>query len=348
MTDSAITNTESAGSPDVDASDAGGTSPTGRSLFWPALIGFGFVVLGLLIPIPFHGREAAAIGDLAHAPLFGSVTLAVLFLWHRVSPLHSFGRQWLGRIALVALCVFIAGILAEFGQMLTGRSPARHDVVANGMGVIAAVLICIALLNRKYQRHGPALTRLTFLSAIIVVATAWSIPMRILYDVVSVQTSFPLISSFESSLEPTRWYLDDSSISFVDEHVTDGERAMRWMVEDAEHPAVTLLELPQDWSNAQTFELDVTLSPEFQGEATLFIKVMDQDHADYHEDVCRKEFRLLPGQSRHLTIDRNEMIHGPDTRELDLSRIKFVSLMCYRPGQSTWIDVDFMRVQLPR
>lgn len=345
MTDSAIATKDSdTAKPPVDGDESG--TQNGRSIFWLAAIGFGLAALLLLIPLPFEGREASAIGDLAHTPLFGIITIAVLFLWHRVQPLHSFGRQWLGRIVLVSLCVFILGILVELAQILTGRSAARHDVIANGMGVFASTLICVALLNRKYRRYGRVLTWTTFVSAVVVVAAAWSVPMQLLYDVVSVQTGFPMISSFESSWEPTRWYVDDSSISFVDEHVTEGERAMRWTIDDKEHPAVTLLELPGDWSNVQSFELDVTLSSEFEGDATLFVKVMDQHHADYHEDVCRKEFILAPGQSRHLKIDREEILNGPDTRQLDLSGVKYVSLMCYRPRQSTWIDVDFMQVRL--
>jgi len=41
------------------------------------------VLLAWLVPIPFRGRLPQSLGDLAHAPLFASITLGILWFWHR-------------------------------------------------------------------------------------------------------------------------------------------------------------------------------------------------------------------------------------------------------------------------
>ncbi|TWU03245.1 DUF1109 domain-containing protein [Neorhodopirellula pilleata] len=320
----------------------------GQPIAWLALVGFVLAAAVLLIPIPLQGRVAEAVGDLAHAPLFGGFTVSILLLWHRVRPLHHFGRDWLGRIALVALCVFIAGILVELTQSLTGRKAAFHDVVANGIGILAAASLCIGLLNHLHRpEHRPLTIAMIVLTVVLGVASTVA-PLRILRDVWEVHRAYPVINSFESPNDVKRWYLDDCSVQRVQSNVTEGEYAMRWLIQDAEHPAITLIETASDWSDAASLELDVTLDPSYPEDVSVFVKVIDYEHTDYHHDVCRKEFRIEPGRTQHLTVSRQEMIEGPDSRKLDLTRIKFVSLVCYRPGKDTWIDVDAIRVELRR
>ncbi|WP_283433350.1 hypothetical protein [Neorhodopirellula lusitana] len=316
----------------------------GRPIAWMALVGFSLAAFMLLVPLPLKSRIGSAIGDLAHAPMFGGIFIAILLLWHRVSPLDQFGRAWLGRIALVTLCVFILGILVELAQTLTGRKAASHDVVANGLGILAAGMLCIAVLNYRYQPRRIWLSGLAALLAIGLVGIALTRPVRIIWDVLSVHRAYPSISSFERDWEMTRWHFDDCGGQIVSTHATDGSHAMRWSVRATEHPAATLVETVTDWSDAQSFEVDVTLAPTYPGIGGLYVKVIDHDHADYHEDVCRKQFLLTPGKTQHLVISREEIINGPDTRKLDLSNVKLVSLMLYRPEVPTWIDVDNLRV----
>lgn len=331
--------------PDDDVPGDSSSAEAGKSIAWSALFGFVLAAGALLIPVPLRGRIADAVSDLAHAPLFGGVTVSILLLWYRVRPLNGFGRDWLGRIALVALCVFIVGILVEMLQTLTGRTAALHDVVANGIGILAAASLCIGLLNHLHRPRHRALTVAMIALTVVLACVAMITPIRIIRDVWTVQSSFPVINSFESPMDIARWHFDDCSARRVQSNVTDGQYAMRWLIQDAEHPAITLIETVADWSNASSLELDVTLDPNYSGVATIFVKVIDHAHVDYHHDVCRKKFLIEPGQTQHLSVSREEMVNGPETRKLDMTRIKFVSLTCYRPGQRTWIDVDAIRVE---
>ncbi|EMI55764.1 VanZ family protein [Rhodopirellula sallentina] len=305
-----------------------------------AVIGLLAAVGMLLVPIPFHGRIWAALGDVAHGPLFAVLTIGVLFLWHRFDPLDSFGREWVGRMALVAVCVFLAGVIVEFAQIMTGRSAAMHDAVANGLGVIAGVALYFAALNARYHADRRWVSLTAAGVAMIMIGMALARPVSLLLDIVDVQRSFPLLGSFEREMELTRWYFDDCRCTRTDQNVTDGKHALRILAERAPYPAATLYETVTDWSNVQTLELDVTLSHSYPKPLEFVVKVVDSEHRDWESDTSRKIFRIEPGKTSHLVLNREEIVDGPDERSLDLSHIKFVSLAMVAPEVATFVDVD--------
>ncbi|MEO1527061.1 MAG: hypothetical protein AAFX06_16605, partial [Planctomycetota bacterium] len=51
------------------------------------------VVAALLVPVPYKGRSASTLGDLVHAPLFGSLGLATLWAWKQLSPIQRFDSE---------------------------------------------------------------------------------------------------------------------------------------------------------------------------------------------------------------------------------------------------------------
>ncbi|MBB3207805.1 hypothetical protein FHS27_003632 [Rhodopirellula rubra] len=317
-----------------------------RSIGWMAVFGLLAAVGMLLVPIPFRGRIWAALGDVAHGPLFAAISIVVLFLWHRVNPLDSFGREWMGRMALVAVCVFLAGVLAEFAQMMTGRSAAMHDAVANGLGVISGVAICFAVLNARYHEDRRWISVTATAIAMVMIGIALARPVALLMDIADVRLSYPLMGSFEGDMELTRWYFDDCRCTRTDQNVTHGRSALRILVERAPSPAATLVELVPDWSDVKSLELDVTLARSYPVPLEVILKVVDGDHRNWDTDTSRKTFRLQPGKTSHLVMNRDEIIGGPDGRVLDLAHVKFVSLLMVAPEMATFVDVD--RVQVTR
>ncbi|MCM2372214.1 VanZ family protein [Aporhodopirellula aestuarii] len=311
-----------------------------RSVGLMAFVGLSVAIFMLLVPLPFEGRAGAVLGDVAHAPLFGSITIATLFLWHRLRPLDSFGREWYGRMALVAVCVFLGGILMEFAQTMTGRTAALHDAIANGLGVIAAVAICFALLNLRYHSQRRWVSVIATGVAMSMVGVAMARPVQVGMDIVAAHQAFPMLGSFESEMELTRWYFDDCLAERTDEHTTDGNHSLRILVRRSEHPAATLIETVPDWSDVKTLELDVTLAGSYPTSLEMVLKVMDEDRADYHADTSRKSFALEPGKTTHLVMSREEILTGPDTRNLDLTRIQMVSLQLISPQTSSFVDID--------
>jgi len=330
--------------PDLPSSIESETEQAPRTLGWWPLLGFAIVLGMMLIPIPFKGRAAAAISDLAHAPLFACVTIALLFFWYRWQPLDQFDRDWTKRFVLVGVWVFLVGVAIEFAQMVTGRSAAIHDAIANGLGIMAAIAVSFALLNWRYRGDQGWLSVLAVGVAIVTFGSALVMPVRIGLDILAVQRAFPLIASFESKMELTRWYFDHCHGESTDQNVTHRDHAMRILVERAPHPAATLIETVSDWSDVATLELDVTLAQSYPAEMEMIVKLIDEDHANYDTDTAQKTFRLKPGETTHLVFTREEMVNGPEQRPLDMTRIKLVSLLMNTPKVESYVDIDHVRV----
>src|SRR6056297_892652 len=136
----------------TNRSQPGSQNDSAANWFLLAAAILGLVVMGLLFPMPFHGRTATAVGDLVHAPLFGSLALGWLWGWQCLRPLEPRAaspstppatgpllRGLLVRGLLVWIALSGFGAVMEVAQDGMGRSMSRHDAIANALGALAAI-----------------------------------------------------------------------------------------------------------------------------------------------------------------------------------------------------------------
>ncbi len=312
---------------------------------------FGTVVFGLLVPIPFVSSVAGAVADLFHTPLFGGVTLVVFRALDRWMPLPAFGRADRIRCALVVSGLFGFGVMMEVVQGWAGRSATVHDAVANGLGTLAGLAWFI---GRRFRVQGSTVRTAgawwqsvlpwKFLS-LVLLAIAWWNPALVIADFVSGRFRFPLLSSFETETELNRWHFDDCSATLTTVGVTEGARAMKLTFRPVPHPAATLLQVYPDWTGMRALEVDLVLDEGYPGEAVDFVlKVIDQDHVNYDSDTFRYPVRLSPGQPVHVRVGLDQVKQGPESRELDLSRIRFVSVLVLDPTVPATVRIDALRL----
>ncbi|NND99930.1 MAG: hypothetical protein HKN47_21635 [Pirellulaceae bacterium] len=330
----------------------------GTLLLVGGLLVIAAVVL-LLMPVPYQGRIAVAIGDLVHAPLFGSLALSILILWQRYRQGPKTVAQLIRRCVWVAVCVIVFGAAMEVVQRLFGRTGNLHDAVANSLGVIAATLLYVSFSLRRLgmtrsvsQPSGSAadyrLTRLVLpvISLFLIGLACWR-PFVMLRDAVAVYQGFPTLSSFGSAAELDRWYFRECRGELSEQNATDGRFAMEVHYQKSAGPSVTLVELNPDWSAMKTLEMDVTLNSDYpESEAVFFVSVLDRHHADFDTDLWRRQWSLRPGQTEHLRITRDEIIAGPASRKMDLSKIRFVDLSLSRPVVATKVHIDAVKLTL--
>ncbi|MCG8651255.1 MAG: hypothetical protein MI861_15560 [Pirellulales bacterium] len=315
-------------------------------LLWPLLV-LTLALTGLLIPIPYTGRAAVALGDLAHAPLFGGLALGILYLLEQVRPLPKTLFASLRRGVMVFLAMFTFGVGTEFLQRVLGRDAALRDAVANGLGIVAAVLWYWSLQVRRDFRDQRLIPRMLWLTCGILLSLAWWSPLRTLSDVAAMRLNFPLLASFESKTELRRFYFRQCDAVLTKRDATLGTYSMEVTYQAAPFPAATLGELVSDWSAMQTLELDVTLDETYSGDALQFmVKVLDQHHRrGDHTDTYRGQWELHPGETRHLCITRDQLLEGPDDRSLDLTKIQFVDLIVIDPGETAKLRIDALRLE---
>ncbi|WP_168566780.1 VanZ family protein [Crateriforma spongiae] len=303
-------------------------------------------VVGLLLmPVPMDSRASSALGDLVHAPLFGGLALGTLVFLGRLWPIHDRSQHVWIRLLIVATAWFLFGATMEVVQQWAGRTGRLHDALANGWGIVAGCSLYVLLRQWNHPNRRRWMVGCLGLS-VFAMFLAWKDPVAELLDFARVRTQFPLLASFESPRGLARWHCDDCRVEHSTRGVTDGQQSMKVVFSVSPHPAATLIDVPTDWSGFDTLELDVLVDDESASESFDFVlKVIDQHHADYHADTFRRTWRLTRGQQTHLVIHRDEVIAGPDDRDLDASRIKFLSLQVLQPDQPTVLYVDRIGLQ---
>lgn len=311
-----------------------------KRIFLSGVVLFALVVTALLVPVPFKGRSASALGDLVHAPLFGSLALATLWAWQRWRPLEQsdskLGRRLVFRGTVVWVSLSMFGLAMEVLQSLSGgRSGTLHDTVANSLGIAAAV--CAYAGSWFLSKRRRAAGSVFLAAAVTLLGIGWYRPVRMLWDVMQVPRRFPLLASFESEIEFQRWYPRKSELTLSREHVSDGRRSLRVRFEPEEFTAITLFELPNDWSQAETLQVDVTLeNSDDLKEVSLFIQI-----ANERGSVSRlQRFLLRPGKTQRLEWA------GLADEDIDLSEIRYVDLGIQDPTEPVTIFFDRLTLTL--
>lgn len=311
-------------------------------------------ITGLLIPIPFAGLAAKAIGDMAHAPIFGGLALGTLVLLQRFRPLpdpapaegaRSTRFRVLRRCIIVFFAFFFSGIAIEFMQAMSGRTSDVKDVFANSLGILAAILWWDSFFVRRVHAGSKRLVRLLWASSGFLLAMAWWGPMQVLHDVYKIRAEFPLLGSFETDTEFQRWYFRECKRSRSRADATHGRYSMEVTYPPGDSTMVTLVELEQDWSEMKTLEMDMTLDASYPREDLTFtIQVIDEADETEKTGTYRGEWTLAPGKPQHIVISRDDIVALPRDREIDLSKIRYVDLMVLDPQVITKIRFDNLRL----
>lgn len=308
------------------------------------------VLIALLIPVPFLGRIWTAIGDLVHAPMFATLALVWLWIWQRHWPLteatateqssdaakHQ-GRRFARRGLVIWVTLTLFGIVMEGIQGMTGRSAAAHDAIANSLGVLAAITATGALMLVQCNRR--MIAALCGVFSVAMLGLAWTRSALIMADVIAVHHQFPLLASFESQVELTRWDHRESTARRVAQDVTDGRYALEVEFEATSSPVITLADMVPDWRGMAMLELDATLDANSPGrEVMLLIKVIDD--SDDGIGAFGKLVRLERGQPQRIQIPLGEFESEKAGDTMDLRKIIYLDIGPLEPGFAATIRLD--------
>ena len=326
------------------------TGETERQAGQPATVRYALVVLAalafvlmlLLVPVPFHGRAATALGDFVHAPLFASLALGTLWIWQRLRPQESVDLPWM-RCLVVWLVLSVFGLVMEFVQGMMGRTAAWHDVQANSLGAAAALGLVISFRCLKRNQRMQAALATAFSVTLLILA--WMHPFNILRDVMSMQSDFPLLASFETEAELTRWYCHSATVRRVVEGATEGDHALQVTYLPGGYPAITLVDMMRDWSAATAIELDVMLDSEHdQPTVMLMLKVIDLPHQDQNMGAFVKTLELRRGERTRVRLSRDELVAGSLEAgagdSLDLSQIVYLDVALVDAANAVVVTID--------
>ncbi|MFK7819959.1 MAG: VanZ family protein [Planctomycetaceae bacterium] len=266
--------------------------------------------IGLLLiaPIDYPGRLLGVVFDYGHVPAFALLVFAVTRLLCGKSP----SIKTAGTIAIAAT---VFGVGAEFVQQYVGRSAEPGDAFANAIGA------AIGFLAATWNQWRPNQRRLgTALLIIGTIAAVWS-PTWTLIDINRQRNEFPLLGSFESELELSRWHSRRSSRRRSDKHASDGKFCLEWKLRPARYPEVHTRWPFGDWSLYQDLEVDIWND---HSPLPIVVKIEDASHNGQYEDRFQQEI-LLPTGKTTVRVNLNDVRTAPQSRELNMQQIARVA-----------------------
>lgn len=304
----------------------------------------GVLTFALLYPLPPLSRVGRTILDMGHAPAFAAVTIVLFRLACGLRP-----SSGLPTLLVIGAAMAIFGYASEVVQSICGRGYALQDIMADVLGVIAGV--CWVAKNRCTRAGSRVCLALVSVVALLIASTS---PAMIFVDVARQKAALPLLASFESETELSRWVVREGRMSRVSIGTTDGVRALRVDLDAGRYPGVTMIWPESDWSNYDDLVFDVTVPEERNqkaGEAAgrqpppaLILKVEDASHDGSFEDRFHRQLRLTHGLNE-VRVPLTEIEHALSSRRMDLREISIVQLFLSGPTAPHTFFVDHLRLE---
>jgi len=279
------------------------TIPTARLFWW----GFASAALSLflfiLLLVPWNindaGRMIRAWWDFFHAPAF----MVITFLWMSCAHLmatSAAGKNW--PVPVLVTAVF----LVEFLQRFTGREQSVADIAYGWSGcAMGYILFYLAQPSSRY-RMCAGLVWFSILAASI------AYPVRIWLGDQRVLKQFPVLSTFDSSLEITRWTINGCDIKTG----KDG-----WEItinHEAEYPGIFLQDRVSNWSSMTSLCVNVTL--EGNQVLEMWVRVDDLPDNPSYFNRFQKPVMLQPGLNS-VRLDRRVLEVTTGGRRMNLGEI---------------------------
>lgn len=324
---------------------APGGEPLLRIAGWLAVLGVGaaFAAMGgLRTPPTLVGRAAF---DVAHGPWFGLVALVVLGLLRALPrPSPRSGLPAYG--AAFALTVGL-GVLDEWRQVFTQRTPDPGDLLRDALGA-ASFLLLAASLDRELRRR---LARSAGRRALLRLA-AFALFLPVLLPAVDAarayarrNAAFPALLGFDAPWEEAFVRTLDAELARVPPppgwRAQASGRVGRVTFLAERHPQLVVTEPVPDWSGYR--ELRFTVHSPLERPATLRLRVVDETLETWR-DRSDHELRIEPGPNR-IAVPLAAIREGPQDRELDLTGIRRLSLHPVEPEPPFAIHLDDLRLE---
>jgi hypothetical protein len=260
-------------------------------------------------------RSAIALHDFAHVVAFGVVT--VLFAIGLDARSHATIRGRVGATCLAAGAALTLGAIVEVAQAATGLHGDPWDVVRDGGGALSVALILVALGSGIWRR-----LRVALAGAAILVLAAFMYPLfAALHDEARARTQFPVLASFETRSELSRFNFGEGMRPRIVSTTDDKGRAISAIqlnLPPGKYPGFELRYFPRDWRGMRALELMI-VNPESTPTA-IAVRIDDVGYRFHLYDRYNRSFPLSPGLNR-IEIPLSDVAAAPRDRRFDLARV---------------------------
>ncbi len=302
----------------------------------------GLLIIAVLLVLLFiggpghdDGRIVKAIWQSGHFVLFATIVFFIL----QVDFIAK--QKWFHLFVATGIFSSWFGVATEAIQLLVGRDfefvDIGNDIIGGYAGFLATRLV---LLSRQHSSHKKAL-QLTYTLGFILLALLGTRKVTTaLLDNQNIQSSFPVLSDFETEFEMARWDYRSAILSISASPKPNASDSMKVEFQPDRYPDITLKDFIKDWSNYHSIHFSLFNSQSEPIEMEL--KVYDEQHliGGYrYNDRFNRQIVLQPGWNKFSFL-LAAIKQSPKNRQMDLTSISSFSLFMVDLKQDTTIYLD--------
>lgn len=298
------------------------------------MLGIVIACLSFLIftnPDTGGSRILSAVMNCGHFPLFGVIALALFYFYEfgQARYVKNYYRAWSVAAGL--------GLLTEFMQLFDpGRYFELRDLVYDALGALTFLAFSFSF-RLSSERMGRVVRIGTALLCLAATTPIW----LAVTEREHMRKDFPLISTFETPQDISRWEAHDAIITQAQEHATHGAFSAEVTLSPGEYPGLSSDYFVSDWNGYNTLACDIFLV----GDAVLplTIRINDKTHTQAYADRYNHTFTLQPGPNR-IRIPLKNIALAPRGRGMDMQAISLICIFAYRLNTPRTVFIDNIRL----
>lgn len=280
-------------------------------------------------PDEYSHRLIRETWDSGHFFLFA----LVFFLLLTYSSLSQ--KSILTKFIFATIIGLMLASMTELLQAFVGRNPQVIDIIKDLLGSYAGLLASLLYFNKNL------LTRIIIIAAIVILATIATFKLWLtIVDEWRLKSDFPMLNSFESSLELYRWRSRRAHFSQSKEKSRHGGQSLKATLFSGKYPGLNLHHFARDWSAYKNLNLSIYNTQSKPLKLTL--KICDKSNAMHgyqYNDRYNKQMILYPGWN-DLSFSLEEIKNAPQTRQMNMRSILSVSLFIIDLQKTVTIYLD--------
>jgi VanZ family protein len=277
-----------------------------------------------------HSRIIDKILDFGHLPLFGVVSLAILWILNYGKWPCTITKRYL-QAGIIS--VFLA-VLTECIQIfMPNRYFQLGDILNDTIG--AAVFLWLAY---SFFNNLPVLAKVLSRWVAILLMILPVIPIFVaVFDTWNMERNFPVLSSFESFFEMSRWTQKESMVHRSTIHASEGGHSLEVALLPGSYPGISMDYLANDWRGYESLSFDVFLEGPLQ--LSITIRINDRAHNNEFTDRFNKRLQIFPGEN-HISINLDEVRTAPKGRVMNMAEITNISIFTYKLKEQRTVYFD--------
>ncbi len=296
-----------------------------------------------------EGRLLKQIWQLGHFVLFSLFTFSILKYTElkNISPVIQ-----IIFLASMSLCL---GLVTEILQQYFNRSFEFDDIISDFLGGISGFVLYQALYpyDQKAEKAQTIIKQgnVNFLFIGIFFLLALFSARNIfftLYDQSQLQKNFPLIATFDTPFELSRWEADRTVISRVNDNFNQSNntdnKALQVIFKTAPYSTASMIHLPKNWQGYDSLSFDLNLQGE--KDATVMLKIFDHQHPK-NQYVYNDRFNHIlniPAGFSTVKIPLTSIQLAPQNREMDLQNIHTLSFFTTNLSEIVILHIDNLKL----